>query len=62
MLFSRKESNEREWVRGIWNKWFDEVFPPTPIPGGSDENNYEGPSPVNSGNQDVAMKEDKKNL
>ncbi|GFN98631.1 tetratricopeptide repeat protein 6, partial [Plakobranchus ocellatus] len=22
--------DEREWVRSIWNKWFDEVFPPTP--------------------------------
>jgi hypothetical protein len=21
---------EREWVRDIWNTWFDEVFPPTP--------------------------------
>ncbi|KAK6975950.1 tetratricopeptide repeat protein 6, partial [Biomphalaria glabrata] len=29
------EENEREWVRGIWNTWFDEVFPPTPH--GSDE-------------------------
>ncbi|GFR77474.1 tetratricopeptide repeat protein 6, partial [Elysia marginata] len=24
------DDEEREWVRGIWNKWFDEVFPPTP--------------------------------
>jgi len=22
--------NEREWVREIWNAWFDGVFPPTP--------------------------------
>ena len=22
--------NEREWVRDIWNAWFDGVFPPTP--------------------------------
>lgn len=22
-----KEENEREWTRGIWNKWFDEVIP-----------------------------------
>jgi hypothetical protein len=21
---------EREWVRDIWNTWFDEVFPPIP--------------------------------
>ncbi|XP_012943224.1 uncharacterized protein LOC101857057 [Aplysia californica] len=21
---------DREWVRGIWNTWFDQVFPPTP--------------------------------
>ncbi|XP_059155839.1 uncharacterized protein LOC131940934 [Physella acuta] len=26
--------DEREWVRGIWNTWFDQVFPPTPT--GSD--------------------------
>ena len=24
--------NEREWVRDIWNVWFDEAFPPTPSP------------------------------
>ena len=22
--------DEREWVRAIWNEWFDAVFPPTP--------------------------------
>ena len=26
---SRAE-NEREWTRDIWNKWFDQVYPPTP--------------------------------
>ena len=26
----RANEEEREWVRAIWNKWFDEVFPPTP--------------------------------
>ncbi|KAK7097844.1 uncharacterized protein [Littorina saxatilis] len=25
-----KESDEREWVRDVWNKWFDEVYPPPP--------------------------------
>uniref|UniRef100_A0A8C5QLP0 Tetratricopeptide repeat domain 6 n=1 Tax=Leptobrachium leishanense TaxID=445787 RepID=A0A8C5QLP0_9ANUR len=24
------EEENREWVREIWNKWFNEVFPPTP--------------------------------
>lgn len=23
----REAENEREWVRGIWNQWFDETFP-----------------------------------
>ena len=22
--------NEREWVRNIWNGWFDNIYPPTP--------------------------------
>ena len=26
-----KSADEREWVRDIWNQWFDEVFPPTPV-------------------------------
>ncbi|XP_076446152.1 uncharacterized protein LOC143283739 isoform X2 [Babylonia areolata] len=26
-----KEAEEREWVRDIWNRWFDEVFPSTPV-------------------------------
>ena len=26
----RNDEDEREWVRGIWNVWFDQVFPPTP--------------------------------
>ena len=30
MPFTRKDSDTREWVRNIWNVWFDEVFPPTP--------------------------------
>ena len=25
-----RAENEREWARDIWNKWFDQVFPPTP--------------------------------
>lgn len=25
------EPLEREWVRSIWNDWFDYVFPPTPV-------------------------------
>ena len=25
-----RSADVREWVRDIWNKWFDEVFPPTP--------------------------------
>nr|XP_042714425.1 tetratricopeptide repeat protein 6 isoform X3 [Chrysemys picta bellii] len=24
-----KELDDREWVRGIWNSWFDEAFPPS---------------------------------
>ena len=27
---SRQECDQREWVRDIWNGWFDQVFPPTP--------------------------------
>ena len=26
--------NVREWIRDVWEKWFEEVFPPTPL--GSD--------------------------
>ncbi|KAL3878456.1 hypothetical protein ACJMK2_030805 [Sinanodonta woodiana] len=26
----KPDYNVREWVRDIWNTWFDEVFPPTP--------------------------------
>ncbi|XP_060594169.1 uncharacterized protein LOC132748578 isoform X2 [Ruditapes philippinarum] len=26
----KKKDDTREWVRDIWNTWFDEVFPPTP--------------------------------
>ncbi|XP_052281417.1 uncharacterized protein LOC127878913 isoform X2 [Dreissena polymorpha] len=26
----KKEADTREWVRDIWNTWFDEVYPPTP--------------------------------
>jgi len=22
--------SDREWVRDVWNRWFDELFPPTP--------------------------------
>ena len=29
-FFIRQEDDTREWVRDIWNKWFDKVFPPTP--------------------------------
>ena len=29
-MFSRPDDDTREWVRDIWNRWFDEVFPPTP--------------------------------
>ncbi|XP_078324094.1 uncharacterized protein LOC111124594 isoform X6 [Crassostrea virginica] len=25
-----QECDQREWVRDIWNGWFDQVFPPTP--------------------------------
>ncbi|KAL4230368.1 cytochrome c oxidase subunit 1 [Mactra antiquata] len=32
----KKEDDTREWVRDIWNVWFDEVFPPTP-----EESDYE---------------------
>ncbi|XP_069130069.1 uncharacterized protein [Argopecten irradians] len=26
----RSDDDEREWVRNIWNRWFDEQYPPTP--------------------------------
>ena len=26
----RSDDDTREWVRDIWNRWFDEVYPPTP--------------------------------
>ena len=41
LCFTRKAhaENEREWTRDIWNHWFDEVFPPTPI--ASDESSEE---------------------
>ena len=35
-LCYRKDDDTREWVRDIWNTWFDEVFPPTP-----EESDYE---------------------
>ena len=31
LLRKARAENEREWTRDIWNKWFDEVFPPTPV-------------------------------
>ncbi|KAH9523334.1 hypothetical protein Btru_066421, partial [Bulinus truncatus] len=52
------EENEREWVRGIWNFWFDEVFPPTPPESDVDE-------PVKENIDDkeiVEKKEEKKKL
>lgn len=30
VLLARGNDDTREWVRDIWNHWFDEVFPPTP--------------------------------
>lgn len=24
------DTDQREWARGIWNEWFDQVFPPEP--------------------------------
>ncbi|XP_078714776.1 tetratricopeptide repeat protein 6 isoform X3 [Lampetra fluviatilis] len=27
-----EDESPREWVRDIWNRWFDEVFPPQPKP------------------------------
>ncbi|XP_041358343.1 uncharacterized protein LOC121375146 isoform X3 [Gigantopelta aegis] len=35
-----KSEDEREWVRGIWNTWFDQVYPPTPS-SSEDEDDYE---------------------
>ena len=37
---SRRYEDEREWVRGIWNVWFDQVYPPTPS-SSEDEDDYE---------------------
>ena len=24
------KKDDREWARALWNRWFDQVFPPTP--------------------------------
>lgn len=41
-----KQVEEREWVREIWNKWFDEVFPPTPD--NSEEESVDDVTPMDS--------------
>lgn len=43
----QKAENEREWVRDIWNEWFDQIFPPTPEESEwSEEEEEEVESPV----------------
>ncbi|XP_056011741.1 uncharacterized protein LOC125682590 isoform X3 [Ostrea edulis] len=36
-----KECDQREWVRDIWNVWFDQVFPPTPSESEEEEEEIE---------------------
>nr|KAG5709228.1 hypothetical protein BaRGS_017980 [Batillaria attramentaria] len=43
ILPKKRSAEEREWTRDIWNKWFDEVFPPTPT-GSEDEDEEEVPN------------------
>lgn len=38
---SSKECDQREWVRDIWNVWFDQVFPPTPSESEEEEEEIE---------------------
>ena len=28
MFYCQSDVDQREWARDIWNKWFDETFPP----------------------------------
>ncbi|XP_033743076.1 uncharacterized protein LOC117329299 isoform X6 [Pecten maximus] len=34
----RADDDEREWVRVIWNRWFDELYPPTPSDSEEEDN------------------------
>lgn len=36
----------REWVRDMWNGWFDQVFPPTPSESEDEEPEYQPDEPV----------------
>ena len=29
LFLTRREINVREWVRDLWDEWFDEVYPPS---------------------------------
>ncbi|XP_061164225.1 uncharacterized protein LOC133173256 [Saccostrea echinata] len=35
-----QDTDQREWVRDIWNVWFDQVFPPTPSESEEEEVDY----------------------
>ncbi|KAM9294421.1 tetratricopeptide repeat protein 6 [Gastrophryne carolinensis] len=51
---SYAEENTREWVRNIWNHWFDEVFPPSRASLEDEEPYYEI---INTGHPDPITKE-----
>ena len=38
----RTHEDEREWVRGLWNTWFDQVFPPTPEDSENEDDGNQG--------------------
>jgi len=47
-MFSRTDfPDDREWIRSIWNKWFDDVYPPTPPDSDSDEDLQEQEEQLN---------------
>ena len=46
-IISRTREDTREWVRGIWNRWFDQVFPERP-----DEDEEEEESEESSDDED----------
>lgn len=39
-----KNADQREWVRDIWNTWFDELYPPTPEMSSDEEEEEQTPS------------------
>ncbi|CAL1530862.1 unnamed protein product [Lymnaea stagnalis] len=51
---------ERGWVRRIWNTWFDEVFPPTPVDSEEEELEEKGDERSQTGDRTEDQKKGKK--